>query len=80
MLEDCITFLIWVAWVLFNFYEPNQRFQSGALLKMLPSSPSVEEFYLDIQKISKLIKHTKKTGFKSNFKYTEDVYITGYSS
>ena len=48
MLKDCIiflialySFLIWEAWILF---------QSRALLKMDPSSPSMEEFCTDIQK------------------------------
>ena len=55
VLEDCIMFLIWTAWVLFNFYLKQKKkkerdFQSVALLKMPPSSPSMEEFCLDIQK------------------------------
>ena len=56
VLEDWIIFLIWAAWVLFNFYlkqkkkKKERAFQSVALLKMPPSSPSMEEFCLDIQK------------------------------
>ena len=56
VLEDCIIFLIWAAWVLFNFHlkqkkkKKERAFQSVALLKMPPSSPSMEEFCLDIQK------------------------------
>ena len=50
--EDCIIFLVWAVWVLFNFYlKQKQRFQSGSLLKMSSSSPSMEEFGLDIQKL-----------------------------
>ena len=38
-------------WVLFNFIlNKNKDFQSGALLKIPLSSPSMEEFGLDIQK------------------------------
>ena len=56
VLEECIIFLIWAGWVLFNFYLKQKKkkkerdFQSVALLKMPPSSPSMEEFCLDIQK------------------------------
>ena len=38
-------------WVLFNLIlGKNKDFQSGALLKISLSSPSMEEFGLDIQK------------------------------
>ena len=49
VLEDCITFLIWEAWVLFSFYlKQKQRFPFGALLKIPPSSPSMQNFRLEI--------------------------------
>ena len=51
MLWDCIVFLIWTAWVLFDFILSKiNDFKSETLLKMPPGSPSTEEFSLDIQK------------------------------
>ena len=52
VLEDCITFLIWAAWILFNFYlkQKKKGFQSGATLKTPPSSPPMKEFTVGIQK------------------------------
>ena len=51
VLEDCIILLIWATWVLFNFYlEQNKGFQSGALLNVPPSTPSMMEFGLHIHK------------------------------
>ena len=51
VLEDCIIFFIWAVGVLFNFhYKQKQRFSVRALLRMPPSSPSMVEFSLDIQK------------------------------
>ena len=63
---------------MFDFcLSKNKDFQCGALLKMLSSSPSMEEFELDIQnyislKKAKTIfpeieKHTKNKGFKGNY-------------
>ena len=50
VLEDYIIFLVWAAWVLFFILSKNKVFQSGSLLKIPTSFPSMEEFYLDIQK------------------------------
>ena len=50
VLEDYIIFLVWAAWVLIFILSKNKGFQSGALLKMPTSFPSMEEFCLDIQK------------------------------
>ena len=49
VLEDYIIFLVWAAWVLIFILSKNKGFQSGALLKMTISFPSMEEFCLDIQ-------------------------------
>ena len=44
VLEDYIIFLIWTAWVLFNFIcRKNKGFQSGASLEMPPLSHSMED-------------------------------------
>ena len=59
-------------------------------MKLCPSSLSMEEFCLDIQKwknlkqvkiqISKTNKNTlKKSGFKGNMKYKEVACFTGFS-
>ena len=51
VLWDCIVFLIWAAWVLFDFILSKiNDFKSETLLKVPPGSPSMEEFSLDIQK------------------------------
>ena len=50
VLEDYIIFLVWAAWILIFILSKNKGFQSGALLKMPISFPSMEEFCLDIQK------------------------------
>ena len=51
VLEVCIIFLIWASWALVNFIlGKNKGFQSGTLLKMPPSTPSMEEFGLYLQK------------------------------
>ena len=48
VLEECIIYLIWAAWVLFFILlSKNKGFQSAALLKVPPSSPSMEELDLD---------------------------------
>ena len=51
VLEDVF---VWAAWVLFSFYlkqkQRSKTGQSGTLLKMPTSSPSVEEFCRGIQK------------------------------
>ena len=50
VLEDCIIFLLWAVWVCLIFILiKNKAFQSGASLKILTSSPSMEEFCLNIQ-------------------------------
>ena len=54
VLQDCIKFLIWTVWVLFDCYLKQKLFrfsdfQSDTSLKMPPSSPSMEEFGIDIQ-------------------------------
>ena len=46
ILEDCIIFLIWLTLIL----SKNKCFQSGFLLKMPFSSPSMNIFGLDMQK------------------------------
>ena len=48
--EYCIILVIYVVLVLFNLYlkQKKKGFQSGALLKMHPSSHSMEEFGLYI--------------------------------
>ena len=68
----------------------NKDSHSGVLLKMPPSSPSMEEFGLDIQKEislkqakAYLCRNNKKTlqnaCFKGNSKYNEAVCFTEYS-
>ena len=79
-LEFCLIFIL----------TKNNDFQSGALVKMLPSSPSLEESDLDIQKkislkqaktyLSRYNKNTlKNAGLNVNFNYSEAVCFTGYS-
>ena len=50
--EECIMSLAWPTWLLFSSYpkEIYKGVQSGALLKMSPSSLSIEKFGLVIQK------------------------------
>ena len=50
VLDDCIVFLIWAAWILIFILSKKKDFQSGSLLKMPPLSPSKKEFGLDIPK------------------------------
>ena len=75
VLKDCIVFLIWAIWVLFNFYrKQNNDFQSGALLEIPPLSPSK-----DILIFPKITKAIKKWRFQlGNFKYNKFVCFTGY--
>ena len=49
VLRDYIIILIW-GFCLISIISKNKCFQFGVLLKMPPSSPSMEEFSLDIQK------------------------------
>ena len=89
--EDCIVFLIWQPELCLIFIlSENKDFHSGVLLKMPPSSPSMEEFDLDIQKemslkqakayLSRNNKNTLRNAcFKGKSKYNEAVCFTEYS-
>ena len=57
----------WPSFCLIFILSKNEGFQSRALLKMPPSSPSMEEFGLDIQ------------NFNGNFKYKQAVSFTGHT-
>ena len=78
--ELCLIFIL----------SKNKDFHSGVLLKMPPSSPSMEGFDLDIQKeislkqakahLSRNNKNTLQNAcFKGNAKYNEAVCFTEYS-
>ena len=78
--ELCLIFIL----------RKNKDFHSGVLLKMPPSSPSMEEFDLDIQKkislkqakayLSRNNKNTMQNAcFKGNSKYNEAVCFIEYS-
>ena len=77
--EFCLRFIL----------SKNKVFQSGTLLKMTNSSPSMQEFCVGVQEqisltqtktlLSKNNKNAiKKTGFKGNIKYKEAVCFYGY--
>ena len=52
VLEDYMIFLVWAQprFCLIFTFSKNKVLQSGALLKMPPSSPSIKEFGSDDQK------------------------------
>ena len=57
-LKNCIVLFFGVAsfGLIKIISSKNKGFQSGALLKIPPSSPSMQEFGLDIQKLTKFLK------------------------
>ena len=62
VLEGCIIFLIWPAWVLIFILSKNKGFQSGTLLKMSPSFVSTEGIWSRYSQINK-------------FKISKDVFF-----
>ena len=70
-LEGCITVFVWAACFFFLIFilSKSKGIQSGALLKMPTSIPSMEKFSLDIQKYISL-KQTKTQLSKNTLKNT----------